>query len=111
MKKIVKLTALLIVVISLLTSCSGSSSKSKMCGTWYREGSNKMSFELYDDGTCKIANEYGTGTWEIVNDNQFKLTNYYGKSEVATIVEITDNKLVIGSGNKTQTFVKGNTAE
>lgn len=74
-------------------------------GAWYIDGSQEPAFILYDDGTCEIANEYGTGTWSVVNENQLKLTNYYGETEVATINELTDEKLVLGNGTDTQIFL------
>lgn len=89
-------------MLLLLAGCSkGDRISSKMAGAWYPEGSDEASFTLYDDGTCDIAYEYGTGTWSIVNENQLKLTNYYGETQVATVSEVSKDKLVLTSGGST----------
>ena len=108
MKKLIKTSAALLAALLMLTGCSASDEE-LIADTWYIEGKDEMSFDLYSDGTCKIANEYGVGKWEIVNDNQLKLTNYYGETQVVTIDEISEGKLVVSSNGRTQTFV--NTAE
>lgn len=88
------------------------SSFSSLPGTWYQEGSHDAAFTLYDDGTCEIAGEYGYGTWAVVNENQLKITNYYGETDVATISESTDDRLVLSNGNYTQVFLnKGSSLE
>ncbi len=79
-------------------------------GSWYIDGNQEPAFILYDDGTCEIDNEYGTGTWSVVNENQLKLTNYYGETKVATINELTDDKLVLGNGDDTQIFSSSSSA-
>ncbi len=85
---------LIVMVIILLTGCSESMG-SKLEGKWYHEGSSTPAFVLYDDGTCEISGEYGSGTWCIVNGNLFKITNFYGESEVATIVSIEKDYFII----------------
>ncbi len=40
----------------------------------------------------------------MVNENQFKLTNYYGESETATIEKIEKDILVLSDGNVRTTF-------
>lgn len=55
-------------------------------GSWYAVGQSNPEFILYDDGTCEIRNEYGTGKWSVVNENQLKLTNFYGESRTLTIL-------------------------
>ena len=97
MKKI--MLTLMIFLLSL-TGCTGKTSlETQLSGTWYMEGGQEVAFVLYDDGTCEIAGEYGTGTWSVVNDDQFKLTNYYGESETATIEKIEKDILVLSDGN------------
>lgn len=108
MKKLIKTSAALLAALLMLTGCSASDEE-LLADTWYIEGKDNMSFDLYSDGTCKIANSYGTGKWEIVNGNQLKLTDYYGQSQTVTIDEISEGKLVVSSNGRTQTYV--NTAE
>lgn len=102
MKKNIFLMGLIFVL--LLTGCG--SKEDKLVGTWYREGEEDAAFILYDDGTCEILGEYGVGTWSIVNENQFKLTNFYGESEVATIESIDNDKFVVSSEGYEVVFVR-----
>lgn len=98
-------TSVLLIVFAtllLLVGCSKEDKvSSKLTGSWYLEGRDQASFTLYDDGTCEIAHEYGTGTWGIVNENQLKLTNYYGETQVATVSEVSKDKLVLTSDGST----------
>lgn len=100
-------TLILVVAIALgLISCGGKSLKDQLIGAWYlngeatrdRDGAEGPAFTLYDDGTCVIASEYGTGTWAIVNEDQLKLTNFYGESDVATIESIENGRLTLDEG-------------
>ena len=68
-----------------------------LAGSWYHEGSSTPAFILYDDGTCEIAGEYGEGTWEIDENKQLVLYNYYGESEMVSIVSIKDDCLTLGN--------------
>lgn len=90
----------IILILLLLIGCfAGCSSQNKfeeeLVASWYAEGDTEPSFILYSDGSCEINNEYGTGTWTVVNDNQLKLTNFYGETQTATIVDITDGCLTL----------------
>lgn len=105
-KQIIKHAMFIVMIAVLLSGCSKEADISSLLpGSWFSEGSQEAAFVLYDDGTCEIAGEYGTGTWSVVNDNQLKLTNYYGETEVAAISEITEDKLVLDNGKVTQTFL------
>lgn len=110
MKNIIRILLTMAILILSLSGCSGKSNEddfeSQLAGTWYLEGSQEAAFVLYDDGTCEIVGEYGTGTWSVVNDNQFKLTNYYGESEAATIEKIENGILVLSAGDTKSTFSK-----
>lgn len=90
-------------MVILFVAC-GTNLGEELQGSWYREGSSKSAFTLYSDGSCEIAGEYGTGTWSIVNDNQLKLTNYYGESQVAGIISVEDGCLVLGDEDNRTTF-------
>lgn len=104
MKAKMKMVAMLVTSILALTSCAGSNMTDQLAQTWYAENDDEAAFTLYDDGTCKVANEYGTGTWDIVNDNQLKLTNFYGKSQIASIISVEKDCLTLGSGDETAVF-------
>lgn len=96
MKNILKMTALMMAVILLFAGC-GNKLEAKLVGSWYEKGDVDPSFVLYDDGTCTIAYEYGTGTWAVVNENELKLTNYYGESESIPIVSVKNGELTVGN--------------
>lgn len=108
MKRTWFFVSVLLIVLSLLlcTSCGKKSMEDQLVGSWYvngktsitRDGTRGPIFTLYDDGTCKIASEYGTGTWSVVNENQVKLTNFYGESQTATIASIEDGKFTLDDG-------------
>ena len=80
----------------------------QLVGSWYRNGKTSITrdgtrgpiFTLYDDGTCELASEYGTGTWSIVNENQLKLTNFYGESETETIASVEDGRFILDDGTE-----------
>jgi len=68
MKNISKILFIIILTL-LLTGCTEKTDfESQLVGTWYMEGNQEASFVLYDDGTCEITGEYGTGTWSVGND-------------------------------------------
>lgn len=80
MKKRILSVALLALLLSVALTACGKKLADQLPGSWYREGRSKPLFTLYDDGSCEIDGEYGTGRWALVNDNQLKLTNFYGES-------------------------------
>lgn len=94
-----------LMLMALLVSC-GKSVKSQLVGSWYpngretgqRDGGRGPGFTLYSDGTCEIASEYGIGSWEVVNDNVLKLTNFYGETETAKILSVEDGCLTLENG-------------
>lgn len=95
-----KRIALIVISLALfLTACAGAGSmEKKLAASWYHENSSTAAFTLYDDGTCEIAGEYGIGKWSVVNGDQLKLSNYYGETEVATIISIENGCLTLGAG-------------
>ena len=103
-----RFSALIMVMVMAvgLISCGSQSLEDQLVGPWYldgqpsrdRDGNNTPAFTLYDDGTCEIASEYGTGTWAVVNENQLKLTNFYGESHTATIESIDNGRLTLDQG-------------
>jgi len=104
MKHTLRILLTITILMLSLVGCSEETFESQLAGTWYREGSQEASFILYDDGTCKITGEYGTGTWSVVNDNQFVLTSFFGEVDGATILSIENNCLTLGDGNNKSQF-------
>lgn len=105
----IKCVVILLLITSLILSACGSTKNTKsnirnLTGSWYLEGEDTPSFTLYDDGTCSIRGEYGEGTWSIVNDDQLKLTNYYGQIETATIISLQNGCLTLGDGKNRSEF-------
>ena len=90
-------------LIALMLSACGVS-KSQLCRSWYYEGTSYPAFTLYSDGTCEIDSEYGLGTWAVVNGNTFRLSNFYGETETATIKSVSSTKLVLTDGGYSSTF-------
>ncbi len=79
--------AALICTAVSLTGC-GKNVKKLVVGDWYLEGGSQLSLTLYDDGTVNIPGTYGTGTWSIVNDDQLKISDFYGETVVLKIEDI-----------------------
>lgn len=94
--------AVAVVVIAIFVGVKllgGGSYEDQLPGEWYAdpEASNvdEPLFTLYTDGTCTIWGEYGTGHWSLVNDNQLKLTTFYG--QVLNIFDGSDRPMTIVS--------------
>lgn len=92
--------------MTLVCGCSKeASTRDKLCGQRYFENGNP-SFLFNNDGSCIIENEYGTGSWDIVNDNQIRMTNYYGESEIVNLESVTADRLEVSLNGETAVFVK-----
>lgn len=104
-KKLLALGLAVLMLLLCLAGC-GNSIKSQLVGSWYlngettydRDGKEGPALILYSDGTCVIASEYGTGTWALVNENQLKLTSFYGESEAKTIESLKNGCLTLEGG-------------
>lgn len=84
----------------MLCGCDGGL-ESKLVGSWgWSESSPKIAFTLYSDGTAKISNSYGTGRWNVVNDNTLKLTDFYGQTETIEIQDSNGNIIQFSNGSK-----------
>lgn len=105
--KIGTLALVVVLIIVLFSKCVGGSVEDMLVGSWYTSEYDSLAFVLYDDGTCKLDGEYGTGKWAVVNDNKLKLSNFYGETVTPEIVDISNNELVLNYGSSTRTFVKG----
>ena len=101
MKKLMILLAVLMAVA--LVGCGGIS-KRNLCRSWYEKGYSYPSFILYDDGTCEISGEYGTGTWALVNGDTLKLSNFYGETETGKVDSVTSRELHLSGGGTTSVF-------
>ena len=89
---------LLVIAMCLSLAACGGGYKKKLIGSWYEAGEDEPQFIFYSDGTCKIRYEYGTGSWRLLDDNQLKVTNFYGETDSAKIVSIKDGMLTLNSG-------------
>ena len=106
-KKLLISAVLILSLLVLLVGCNKSVSlKSQLVGSWYKDGKTSVNrdggrgpaFTLFDNGTCEIATEYGTGHWAVVNENQLQLTNFYGETEVSTIESVENGCLKLENG-------------
>lgn len=105
--KLLMVIALMCVLIVIIACLTIGSTESWLVGTWYDDDSSpSFAFALYSDGTCKIPNEYGTGKWAVVNEDNLKLTNFCGESATFKISKITGNTLILGYGDYTGALVK-----
>ena len=84
--------AALVCAAAALTGC-GKNVVKLASGDWYLEGSDRLRFTIYDDGTVNIPGTYGTGKWSIVNDNQLKISDFYGESTVLKIEDIDKDSM------------------
>ena len=88
----------IIMILLLLAGCGRQKNYEELlAASWFAEGDSEPAFTLYNDGTCEIDGEYGIGKWSVVNDNQLKLTNYYGETETAPIISVEDGCLKLGN--------------
>lgn len=81
-------TLLAIISFSVILTGCGNSLEKKIIGEWLMHNTEDNTLEFYEDGTCKILSEYGTGTYTIDSNNQLKITDYYGSSETYKYVEL-----------------------
>lgn len=105
---------LIVLLLFTFTSCGKSASlEDQLVGSWYINGETSMTrdgtrgpiFTFYDDGTCEIATEYGTGRWSVVNEVQLKITNFYGESHTATIINVENGELILEADGEQVTYL------
>ncbi len=101
------LAVVVVLIIVLFSKCASGNVEDMLVGSWYTTEYDSLAFVLYDDGTCKLDGEYGTGKWAVVNENKLKLSNFYGETVTPEIVDISNSELVLNYGSSTRTFVKG----
>lgn len=83
------------VAISLLGNGGGTNKEKLLLGDWYWEGDDRVSFTLYDDGSCKVRNDYGLGKWSVVNDDRLNVSTFYGETMTLKIVKIDKKSMVV----------------
>ena len=88
------LTICLVVVLKI-----AGPSKGMLKGKWYDSRGN-YAFTLYDDGTCEISGEYGIGTWNVVNKDTLRLSNYLGETETGKIYSVDSKCLKLGENGE-----------
>lgn len=88
---------IIVLLFSLLLNGCSKTYRGQLGGTcWYRAGQNDYSIFLFDNGTCELNDNgvYET-TWSVENDNLLVISDYYGEPEIATIISVDDEKLVL----------------
>ena len=86
----------LIFVLCTLTACK-SDNQTSIVGKWYDSSGEYL--DIRSDGTYKLENDYGTGTWKILKDGQtIEFKDFYG-SILKTRIEIDKNGKYIDLGN------------
>lgn len=79
-KKILVLV-LSVIMIMMLMACS---SKPSPIGKWYNK--NGRCLDIRSDGTYKLENDYGTGTWKYLDDGvTIEFTDFYGDTQESEI--------------------------
>lgn len=95
-------STLLVSAVIGMTGCGKKSqpkTKTKeelLAGDWY-SFYTKPALSIYDDGTYTMYGDYGTGHWAIVNEDQLKLTDFYGETHIMRLVDVDESKLTLGS--------------
>lgn len=115
-RKFLKLAAAAAMVCAAggLTGCKRNVNK-LVIGDWYLEGSDRLRFTIYDDGTVNIPGTYGTGRWSIVNDDQLKISDFYGETFVLKVEDIDKKSMtareVMNGQESTETITYWHKAE
>ena len=77
-----------------LTGC-GKNVEKLVVGDWYLEGSDRLRFTIYDDGTVNLPSTYGTGKWSVVNKDQLKISDFYGETFVLKVEDIDKKSMTV----------------
>lgn len=73
----------IILILSVLSACG--SSTSSPVGNWYNEKGKCLN--VRKDGSWKLEDSYGTGTWKKLNDDIIEFTDFYGDTQESEINE------------------------
>lgn len=80
--RIAALIGSLLLICSLAACGSGSAS---LVGKWYNEKGKCL--DIRSDGSWKLEDSYGTGTWKKLDDGIFEFTDFYGDTQESAINE------------------------
>ena len=86
--------AALVCAAASLTGC-GKNVEKLVVGDWYLEGSDRLRFTIYDDGTVNLPSTYGTGKWSVVNKDQLKISDFYGETFVLKVEDIDKKSMTV----------------
>lgn len=82
MKRNVVLIMVTILLSTMLSACAGQNS---IVGEWYNAKGKCL--DIRDDGSWKLEDSYGTGTWKKLDDDIFEFTDFYGDTQESAINE------------------------
>lgn len=103
LRNAMKLFGVILLVSLLLVGCGGI--EKQVLGSWYEEENfdpdEKPQFTFYKDHTVQIEGEYGLGEWEIFDGSELVISNFYGETATAIILEIDNNSMTLMEGGDT----------
>lgn len=112
--KLAAAAAALVCAAASLTGC-GKNVEKLVIGDWYLEGSDRLRFTIYDDGTVNLPSTYGTGKWSVVNKDQLKISDFYGETFVLKVEDIDKKSMtareVMNGQESTETITYWHKAE
>lgn len=89
-----------ILVMIGLSMAGGGNTRTKLWGSWYAAGTSTEygpSVTFYKDGTCSFGDDDGErGSWQL-DDDELTIRDELGIPVRATIVSISDDKLVLST--------------
>lgn len=92
-KKIVsRMLALLAVLACLCTLAACGGSANDIVGKWYNQRGKCL--DIRKDGTWKLEDSYGTGTWKKLDGGIFEFTDFYGDTQESAINEDAQGKYI-----------------
>lgn len=80
MKKVLSLLMALVLLISLVACGSG---KNSIVGEWYNDDGKCL--DIRSDGSWKLEDSYGTGTWKELDDGEYEFTDFYSDTQKSAI--------------------------
>ena len=74
---------MLLLLLCIVSGCTSNPSK-EIVGEWYN--SKGKCLNIYSDGSWKLEDSYGTGTWKLLGDKDtFEFTDFYGDTQESVI--------------------------
>lgn len=80
MRRIVRLILAICICAVFFGGCS---SKKDVIGKWYNYRGKCL--DVRSDGSWKLEDSYGTGTWKLLDDGIFEFTDFYGDTQESAI--------------------------